>query len=150
MADDAPDVVIADELVEAPDEVTNEGDTVVVVVETAEPDSDNNAVEAVAVETNLDHESRITALEMRMNEVESQAAIAAIDAEIALDATENLAEADEAIIEAADDAIVETVENAEIEEGGIGEDDEITTDAIEPVSARVHPMFRSWSEWRNR
>lgn len=147
--DETPEVVIADEVNEAPDEVTVEGDTTV-IVETPAEETGSDAVEAVAVETNLDHEQRLTRLEMQYEElrsniweVEGKVAAVQLDAEI-------LAETDEAIIEATDEAIVETVEGAEIEEGGFGEEDEITTDAIEPVSSKVHPMFRSFADWRNK
>lgn len=147
--DETPEAIVTDEVNEAPDEVTIEGDTTV-IVETPAEETGGDAVEAVTIETNLDHEQRITRLESEIVSLYSEiGSIRGEVAEVQLDA-EILAETDDAIIEATDEAIVETVEGAEIEEGGFGEEDEITTDAIEPVSSKVHPMFRSFADWRNR
>lgn len=146
VTDDAP--VIVGDVDTAPDEVTNEGDTTVIVETPAETSGD--AVEAVVVETAIDQSARIAALEAEIAALRGDVIDASITAEVAQSMAESALEADEAIIEAADEAIVETIENAEIEENNplTDKDDEIVTDEIAPVSTRVHPWFRSMSDWR--
>lgn len=142
--DDAP--VIVGDVDLAPDDVTNEGDTTV-IVETP-PAEDDDAVDAVVIATELDVVQRLTALETRMSAVEAQAAVASIDAEIALDIANDAIDASEEIVEATDDAIVETIEGAEIEDTDNDGDDEIVVDEIAPVSSRIHPLFRSFKDWK--
>lgn len=148
--DDAAPVVVADEIDNAPDEVTVEGDTTVVVETPSDVAASGDAVDAVVIDNALDTAERLARIETRLDAVESTAFFAQIDAEIALDATEALAEADAEIIEATDEAIVETIEDAEIEDVDKDGEDEIVVDEIAPVSSRVHPMFRSWADWKNR
>lgn len=155
MADELPEdvevtnetPVIVGDVDTAPDEVTNEGDTVV-IVDTAPTDDGADSDDASA--TDLDHERRITQLEMELGNVRSELALASFKAEEALDATDELAAADEAIVAATDEAIVETIEGAEIEDEDGDGDEEITTDEVAPVSTRKHILFRSFAELRNR
>jgi hypothetical protein len=147
---EVPVEVIAGDQVEAPEEVTVEGDTTVIVETPAEDGASNDAVEAVVVDTVIDQATELA--ELRAT-VEAQAGrIAELElgqaiTEIEVDA---LAERDVEIVEATDAAIVETIEDAEIEDGGLGEPDEIQTDETEPVSHRVHWMFRPGRELFSR
>jgi len=140
--EETPVEVIAGDQVEAPEEVTIEGDTTVVVENPPEDGASSDAVEAVVIDNAIETAGELA--ELRAT-VEAQAArIAELEVrDVVQDAEiEALAERDVDIVEATDDAIVETVENAEVEEGGFGEEDEIQTDETEPVSHRVHWMFR--------
>lgn len=151
-----PDViVIPTEVDDAPD--IDAGDTTVIIETPDEPD-DGDADDAVSDDI-LVRFGRIEAivedLAARFPATEATADLAlevAVDAEdTAIDAAEAGAEADAEIVEAVDEAIVETVEGAEVEESDErGEPDTVSTDAIAPVSARVHPMFRSLADWKNR
>lgn len=149
--DDTTPVVVADEIDTAPDEVTVEGDTTV-IVETPADDAagSGDAVEAVVLDNALDTADRLARLEARVDAVEGTAFRAEVTADIALDATEDLAEADAEIVEATDEAIVETIEDATIEDVDKDGDDEIVVDEIAPVSSRIHPIFRPWADWKNR
>lgn len=128
-------------------------DNSMVIVEESSDSTD--AVDAVVIDHAIDTAERLAFLEAEnarlaaeLQNVSFQADNAEFLAEVALDETANLAAADEEIIDATDEAIVESIEGAEIEEGGFGEEDEIVTDEIAPVSARVHPIFRSFSDWK--
>jgi hypothetical protein len=138
-------VVEADE----PEVVEDAGDDVTVIVDSSdEPESD--AVDAVVVEQTIDNAVTLATLAAKVSEVEQIAYRALAAAEDALANNEVLADTDEAIIAATDEAIVETVDNAEVVDGEHGEPDQIETDEIAPVSAKVHPLFRTRADWMNR
>lgn len=143
------DTVVVGDVDNAPDEVTNEGDTTV-VVEVPDNAGNDDAVDAVVIAKEIDLSERVAILERELAEVRATASTAEVVAEIALDATEDLAEADAEIVAATDEAIVETLEDAEIEDTDNDGDDEIVIDEIAPVSTRVHPFFRSWGDWRGK
>lgn len=145
-SDDAAPVIVGD-VDTAPDEVTNEGDTTVIVETPAADAATGDAVEAVVIEETIDQAGRIALLEAEVARLSNEVFQAQLTAEDALAVTEDLADMDEEIIEATDDAIVETIEDAEIDENILGEDT-IEVDAIAPVSSRVHPWFRSFGDWR--
>lgn len=143
------DTVVVGDVDNAPDEVTNEGDTTV-VVEVPDNAGNDDAVDAVVIAKEIDLSERVAILERELAEVRATASTAEVVAEIALDATEDLAEADAEIVAATDEAIVETLEDAEIEDTDNDGDDEIVIDEIAPVSTRVHPWFRSMDDWRGK
>lgn len=150
---ETPEVVIEIEADPETPEPVEDNTTVIV----ADAPASSDAVEAVTVAAAIDQAGRIAELEAELNTLRSEvyvaqdtAATAEFLAEVALDEAAELAVADEEIIEATDEAIIETVEGAEIDEGNplTDEDDEITTDEIAPVSARVHPLFRTLDDWK--
>lgn len=100
---------------------------------------------------------RFVRLEARVDDIQDQLygkadfqAVEAIAEGAADDALEEALAVDEEIVAATDDAIVETVEGAEIDDIDDDGDDEIITDEIAPLSAKVHPLFRSRQDWKNR
>lgn len=143
--DDAP--IIVGDVDTAPDEVTNEGDTTVIVETPPADDAAGDAVDAVVIATEIDQAARIAALEAEVSALREGVVAATIAADDAIDVALEALEADEEIVEAVDEAIVETVEGAEIDENLLGPDT-IETDEIAPVSSRVHPWFRSAADWR--
>lgn len=141
---------------------TTEVTTVVVtpepIVEETVPETEVR--EVLETVTDLDHEQRITRMEERLNTVEqtlagfAQATAEAIDV-VSQDVVDAQATADVAVDialaaeETADDAgqlaevaVTETIEDSP-------QDDESTEDEMVPSSARKHPMFRSWDDWKN-
>lgn len=122
----APEVVLGD----AETEVTNEGDTVIdapdvnVTVVSADTDSDSGGEN---VDVLLEHERRITALEIGMQALAVNAVEDDVEDEIQ----------DEEIDDLGDD--VEEIE-----------DDVESAQTAEPSSAQAHPLFRSWGSWRGR
>lgn len=152
-----------------PEEVTEEGTTVIVneapevdtpetVVVEAAPESE--AVEAVVVAETIDQAERIATLEAEVERLQGELASTAVTAEIAestaetaieiaIDAEETAVEETEELAEEVDDnfdAVVEEVNDGKDN----GEEDIIPEDAIEPTSAKRHPLFRTWAEWRNK
>ena len=141
-------VIVVDTDSEVDDTPTVEvGDTTVIVEETPE---------TPGVELDPFTE-RFTKLEARVDALENKSystpdfadveAIADSAAEMALDTALAV---DEEIVAATDEAIVESIEDAEIEDVDDDGEDELTVDEIAPVSARVHPLFRSRADWMNR
>lgn len=135
----------------------NENEDGIVSVDVAIPESepapDSPTVVVVTNDesdktTDLDHESRITALEIAVEALSAQVANAAISADVAM------AVADEAA-SAATDAVEIAADSAEVAEE-VSDDvadlapAEDTDDEIVPESARPHWMFRSRDEWRNK
>jgi hypothetical protein len=133
------------------------GDTIVVVPPT--DDTESSPVDGVVVATALDHEGRLAALEAenaelreRLAHTEVTADYAEVIAESALEeayaAEEETEEEIEDLAEATDETIDEVVD--EVNDGKDGDDEEIIPDdEITPVSARVHPLFRSFSDWKS-
>jgi len=143
----ATEVIVGD--VNAPDEIVNEGDNVV-VVEAPPTEPVGNAVDAVVIATEIDQAERIARLEAEIATLRGEVYDAQLTAEVAQYTADDALRQDQEIVEAVDDAIVETIEGVEIEDVDGDGDDEIITDEIAPVSARVHPLFRSFKDWRGQ
>lgn len=157
---ETPDEEAIEVTVTVPDDSANEPveepDTTVVVVE----DSPDAPVEVV-----IDHAERLAVLERENEELRAQIAEAQFTADmaestaevaidVAIDAAEESAEADEEIIDAVDETVddLEDEINDELDSDdsllGNGDSDEEPID-VAPASARVHPFFRSFQDWRN-
>jgi len=145
--DTEPDAVIEiDTESDTPD--VDAGDTVVIVDTTDDGESDDDAVDAVVIATELDIVERVTRLEERVMTIDQTAWEAKFAAENAMDAVDELAEVDEEIIDAVDENF-EALEDAEIDDVDDDGEDELVVDS-EPVSQKVHPLFRSRADWGNR
>lgn len=134
--DAAPDVVLgdADTEVNEGDEVSvDAGDTVVTVVTPDAPETPSDAL----IENAIDVESRLTRLETRMDALELAQVMEAVE-EAAEESEE--AEEDAEIL----DALEEEPEESDDSDEGFFES------GPEPKSAKAHPLFRPFSEWRNK
>lgn len=146
----------------------NENDNVTVVtvddepevVEPEQPDPTVVVIETdndIPIEPLIDHAERIALLERENEELRLQiqnadakafvAQVTADDAlDVALDVAEESAETDAEIIEAVDETVEDIVDEVNEDDGGILSEDEPID--VAPASARVHPIFRPWSDWR--
>lgn len=130
-----------------------EPEPIAVIVEASDNDSD--AVAAVVVAETIDQAERIARLEAENEELRAAvshatftAEIAENTAEFALEVADNAEEADEEILEAVDETLDEVID--EVNDGKDSDEDEIIPDDIAPASSRVHPLFRSFSDWKNK
>jgi len=112
-------VVVVNEAPEAPSE------PVTVVVEAPDDGGDADDVD-------LDHERRITQLEMNYNTLAEELANVSVTADVAA------AVAQEAAVEAAVSEEVAEITAEEVAE---------LADDVEPEEAKTHPFFRPMSEW---
>lgn len=148
-SDETTVIVIPDE-VETDDAPDVENNTVVIVADSDDdngmPDNESMPVDYVERIVNLERD--VGELREHVFEAQMTADVAEIVADDALANTEALAATDAAIIDATDEAIVESLEDAEVERADDGELEILPADD-EPVSAKVHPMFRSFKDWRN-
>ena len=135
-----------------PEPAPEEDGATVVVVE----DSSDTPTEVV-----IDHAERIAILEreneelrMRVSDAQFSADLAQEAANVAIDVAVETAEvaeeSDAEVLEAVDETVddLEDEINDELTDDSLlGEDEEPPID-VAPASARKHPLFRSWSEWR--
>ncbi|WGH21153.1 hypothetical protein SEA_BEE17_11 [Microbacterium phage Bee17] len=143
-------VIVEGDTVEAnetPDPPVETGDNVVIVEE-----SNDAPVEVV-----IDHAERIAILEAELTALRGETFEASMTADdalsVALEVAEDSAEADEAIVQAVDETvedIEEQVNDELVEDSGILSDPDDSEPVIDvaPTSARVHPLFRSFSQWK--
>jgi hypothetical protein len=137
---DAPAVVLGDaetEVTEEGDTNVDAGDTVVVVdaAPAAEPQSD------AVLEQVIDDAVSLAILSQRMDTFDSR--LFALEAAEVVEAAEEAAEDAEVL-----DALEEEPESDESEESD--DDEGFFESAPEPKSAKAHPLFRPFSEWRNK
>lgn len=148
------------EVIVIPDEAVAEPVVETVIVESADENISEDITEAISevaeVERELDDRERLVNLERDVMELRGQlwdaegnAAWALSLAESNMEQIDELAENDAAIVDAVDAAdadIIDAVEDAEIDGD---EDTDIEVSDIEPVSARIHPLFRPLKGWRD-
>lgn len=129
---DAPDVVLGDsetEVTEEGDTVVDAGDTVVVVDAPAAPAQSDAVIEQV-----IDDAVSLATLTERVNELDSR--LFALETREAVEAEE-------------DAEILDAIEDEEESEDS-DDDGEFIESGPEPKSAKAHPLFRPFSEWRNK
>lgn len=138
---------------------------VTTVVVTPEPIVEETPVETEVRESqeiaiDLDHEQRLTRVEERLNTLEGTVAgFAQATAEAIESVSQDVAMAEASADLAIDVAVAaeETANDAgELAEAAVNEDatesvadEESTEDDTIPSSARKHPIFRSWQEWKD-
>ncbi|QWY84663.1 hypothetical protein SEA_BADULIA_10 [Microbacterium phage Badulia] len=143
-------VIVEGDTVEAnetPDPPVETGDNVVIVEE-----SNDAPVEVV-----IDHAERIATLEAELEQLRGETWQAQGTADAAMIVAESVGEqsqeTDEAIVAAVDETvedIEEQVNDELVEDSGILSDPDDSEPVIDvaPTSARVHPLFRSLSQWK--
>lgn len=121
------------------------GDQTVIV---EAPVEESEAIEAVVISETIDQAERIAALEADNARLYGEILAVSAQADEATALAESAVESQEADAEVINENFQE-LDNAEIADTDGDGDEEIVAD-IQPVTAKTHPLFRSFKDWRNR